>query len=212
MIIINPGIIANFIILLIIILIITDWFTPLVKDYGKKIVIIYLLASFIFFYTAIPINEKWNINVGGYIFPALIYFFILFKKVKQDIVYVSTATILLGSSYFLFKELVRLDPILLFWDELYEFTLFILIITLVTASKLTHRIALLMGGLLLGELLFNLRHHNNFLVITLGDAKFRDLLWFSFSQLVILNYLLKWANNIYKKVRITNFAKIGDKN
>lgn len=197
MITINPGVLSNLIVLLLFILILTGWFSELYNVANKYVVIFFLPITFLANLINIPIGDGLKINLGGFIIPLIIYIYLLIG-IEKDRVYLITATILIGSTYFLFKEMIRLDPILLFWEELYELSLFLVVIVMVVASKLKYRIALLIGGIQLGELLFSFSNKGYLTVITLGNSNLRDVLWFSVIEIIMLYFLFKliksWRN------------------
>lgn len=197
MITINPGVLSNLIVLLLFILILTGWFSELYNVANKYFVIFFLPITFLANLINIPIEDGLKINLGGFIIPLIIYIYLLIG-IEKDRVYLITATILIGSAYFLFKEMIRLDPILLFWEELYELSLFLVVIVMVVASKLKYRIALLIGGIQLGELLFSFSNKGYLTVITLGNSNLRDVLWFSVIEIIMLYFLFKliksWRN------------------
>lgn len=203
---INAGVLANIIIILLIVLIFTDWFS-VVDRLGRQKTIYFLFLFLVSSQFSISIPNDWQINIGGFILPLLIYFVLLWAF-RKDRLYILTATLLLGSSYFLFKELIRLDPILLFWDEIYELSFFMVFILMIIAAKLQHKIMLLIGGFLLGEFLFNFNHRDVFEEIVLGNGNLRDYLWFSFVQLISYHYIVIQIANWFRKKNYITFIKI----
>lgn len=191
MITINPGILSNLILLLLFILILTGWFSDLYKTANKYIVIFFLPLTYIATLINIPISDRWEINIGGFVIPLIVYIYLL-KGMKGSRIYLITATLLLGTTYFLFKELIRLDPILLFWEEIYELTLFLVIIVLIVVSKLNYRIALLIGGIQLGEFLYSFANKEFLGYLTIGNDYLRDILWFSIIEIMVIHFLFKW--------------------
>jgi len=179
---INPGVISNLILLLLFILILTDWFSELYKKANKYIVISFLPLTYLTTLINIPLSNGWEMNLGGFILPLVVYIYLL-KGMQGSRSYLLTATMLLGTTYFLFKELIRLDPILLFWEELYELSFFLVVIVMVVVSKLEYRIALLIGGIQLGEFLFSYSNKEFFTYFTLGNSNLRDILWFSIIEI-----------------------------
>lgn len=188
---INPGVLSNLILLLLFILILTDWFPDLYNAANKYIVISFLPLIYLASQINLPLGDGWKINLGGFILPLIIYIYLL-KGMQGSRVYLITATTLLGTTYFLFKELIRLDPILLFWEELYELSIFLVVIVMIVVYKLEYRIALLIGGIQFGELLFSYSNKEFFTNITLGDGNLRDVLWFSIIEIMVLHFLFKW--------------------
>lgn len=187
---INPGVLSNLIILLLYILILTGWFSDLYKTVNKYLVITFLPLTFLANLINVPIAGGLEVNLGGFIIPLIVYIYLL-SEMKGDRVYLITATILLGSAYFLFRELIRLDPILLFWEELYELSLFLVVIVMIVVTKLKYRIALLIGGIQLGDFLFSFTNKQFFTVLTLGSSNLRDVLWFSVIEIIMLYFLYK---------------------
>ena len=204
---INSGILAILIIIVMAILISTDWFSTLISGVGKRKVIIYLILILFTFYLNLPITNGWKVSIGGFIIP-LITYLKLVKGIKEEKIYLLSATILLGATYFLFKEIIRLDPILLFWDELYQLSLILVLIILIIASSLKYKITLFFGGMLLGEFIFNYHHRNDVLVILLGNDQFKDLFWLGLIQIFFFYYVFMAIKQGIKRISNINIIKI----
>jgi len=208
---INSGVLSGLVILVLLILVASGWFTSSISKYSSnRKATLLLLVIFIGNFLNFPLQNGWVINVGGFVIPAVVILTILFKDSKERL-HLLTAALLLGAVYFLAKELIRLDPILLLLKELYQMSgLLVLIATLVTPG-LGRKIVLLVGGILLGELYFNLHHQESFYRIVLGDGETRDLIWFSLVQLGILHIFIrelkKWLKD-RRKLKKINFTRI----
>lgn len=207
MITINPGVLSNLILFLLFILILTGWFSDLYKTANRYIVISFLPLTYFATLINIPISDRWEINIGGFVVPLIVYIYLL-KGMKGSRIYLITATVLLGTTYFLFKELIRLDPILLFWEEIYELTLFLVIIVLVVVSKLNYRIALLIGGIQLGEFLFSFTNKEYLTFITIGNSYLRDILWFSIIEVVAIHFIFKWIKALRNSGKLWRNRKL----
>lgn len=209
---INNGVITNLILIAIAILVLTDWFSYLVKKFGsKKIIIIFLIVTNISFLINVPIYNEMKINIGGYIIPFFIFLY-EFKRIDfKEKINLLTAVLLLGASYFFMKEIFRLDPIMLLMNEVYQIAILMVITVMIVTSKLNHRITLLIGGTLLGEFLFNLHHLDSFYNITLGNGEFRDILSIAIIEVVLVHYFFIQVKKIFKNERF-KFIKLGDHN
>ncbi len=185
---INPGILTNLILVILLILIWSGWFQSFIKELGtERSISLFLVLTFVFLFLDVQITSNWKINIGGFLFPLIGYLVILFKEYKKERLHLLIATILLGASFFLFKELIRLDPILLVMDEVYQITLLLSVMIIIVASKLSHRIILLLGGILLGDFLFQLRHEKTLSYIYLGGSNISDILWMAVIFLIVLH-------------------------
>jgi len=196
----GDGVYSNLIIIGMAILIISGWFSTLVDKFGtpKKtaslIIIILVMIPF-----DVSLTNGIIINVGGFILPFIIYFFFWLQMTTPQRIHIFSATILLGASFFLMRELFRLDPILLFWDEKYQIPLFMTILAFIVDTELFRRILLIVGGNLLGELTFSFRNQEVMNEIVLGDGHFRDLLWISIITITTFHYVTQTLKAILKQ-------------
>ncbi|KXG43649.1 YphA family membrane protein [Tepidibacillus decaturensis] len=204
----NDGVLTNLILLIMIILVSTGWFQSIVSEIGKGKVIFIFLAIFILSMIELPFNYQWKVNMGGFIVPMVFYFYFWIKGDKADKPYLFAATTLLGAIYFLFKELIRLDPILMLWNEQIEITFFLVMIVLFVSNKLVVRLALLIGGLLLGEIFYSFHHRTHFPQIILGNALQRDILWLSLIQLYFFQHLMILVKNWVKDKQLIKYLRI----
>ncbi|OEF97285.1 hypothetical protein BHF71_03890 [Vulcanibacillus modesticaldus] len=199
--IINDGAISIIIQIILSILIITDWFSSTIFELGvKKRVVLYIMAGLLMIFISFPLRSNWEINLGGFVLPIIGYLFILFKRVSsKDKIQVLTATLLLASSYFLLKELILLEPIILFMKESYQISILLSILVILIASKQVHRFALILGGITFGEFIFNFRHQELLYRVVVGDGEARDVLWISLLIVLILDNLIIDVKNWFKK-------------
>ncbi len=196
----NSGVLANMILFLFSILIITGWFHHFIEGFGsKRNLVLYFIMIIILSNTEVSIVNGLQINIGGFLLPIIGYLYLLFKVIKKDTLYILTATILLATSYFLFKELIRLDPVLLFWGELYQVSALLVIIIIFVVPKYTYRITLLHGGILLGEFIFYFHHRATFTNVILGDGEIRDIMWFSFIEIIIYEQIIQLIKGWIKR-------------
>lgn len=208
---INAGVLTNIIFLLLIILILSGWLQSLIYHIGsEKKAAVYLILIYVSFFLHLPIAANWKVNVGGFLIPGIAYFVLWIKGNLQDKMQLLAATALLGTSYFLFKELIRIDPILLIWNEVYQTAFFLILVVMLVVTKLIDRITLLLGGILLGELIFNIRHKDLFTNIVLGNAEVRDILWFSLLQVIAIHYLIVAMKEWIKRKKSIKFLESGE--
>lgn len=198
MIIINSGILANLVVLILLILIYSGWFPESVaKISSKNQVTFFMIVTLFGFFIELPLVNGWKINLGGFFVPLVwVLILLVYKKKNENRLFHLVSTIaLLGASYFLLREIIRLDPVLLFIKELYQLTFFIVLITQLVVSNLKEKVALVIGGIILGELLFNLHHQTAFYQIVLGDRTTRDVLWLSLILIVFADFFLGKLKN-----------------
>ncbi len=210
MVIFQEGILSNILSIVFIILIFSGWFDwYFVKKenlYLKNTFLAVGVLAFFFTFVTIPIpNLNWKLSIGGFVFPMVFYFWIWLKISSEEKLQLFASTILLSAIYFLIKELIRLDPILLFWEQNLEIA-FILSIVIVTVSlQLTHRLILVFGSHVFGEFIFHFHHRHFNYPLILGDGGFRDLLWLSVIDIMVLHLVLQW---VVQKIKLKKPIKI----
>lgn len=204
---INSGVLANIIVLTLLILMSTGWFRSTVEHIGvRSLIILYFI--FIFFAFLIDLDLKGvRINAGGFLFPLAGFIILWLKLARFEKIQMGLASVLLGSSYFLIKELLYLDPVLLILEESYQITILLLFIVIGVSLKPNHQIMLLFGGSLFGDLMFQLRHRHSFAQLELGSREMRDILWLSILSVVLLNAMFPKLFNFLKKKKI-KFVRI----
>lgn len=189
------------------ILVSTGWFRSTIEHLGtRSLVILYFI--FIFFAFFIDIDLKGiRINAGGFLFPLAGFIILWLQLVRFEKIQMGLASILLGSSYFLFKEILHLDPVLLILEESYQISILLLIIVIGVSLKPNHQILLLFGGSLFGDLMFQLRHRDSFTQLELGNREMRDILWLSILSVMLINAIFPRLFNFMKKKKI-KFVRI----
>lgn len=200
-IIINYGMISSLTVIILIILIITDWFGFEVQRLGgKKRVCFCLIIIFFLSYIIIPINVQWNINVGG-VFLVLIFLISLIKQERIiDRIYLLFAIGVVGTIFFLVKEILLYEPVLLIWDELFLLSIIISMIVILIDFKSEKYVAIIFAGVLLGDFLFRFYHRNELMEIVLGDAIIRDIIWFAILQILLITGIINEFKLLVQKL------------
>ena len=192
----QAGIMTNILSIIFIILIFSgwlDWYFKKDNRVTKNAIIRISVVAFFSIFITIPVPYlNWDINVGGYLFPLLLYFWLWLKIKPEEKLQLFASTILLAAIFFLIKELIRLDPILLFWKQNIEIPLIISVIILSVASSFFHRFLLAIGSHVFGEFIFHFHHRNYDYALVLGDGAFRDLLWMATINIIVLHVALQW--------------------
>ena len=208
-IVINAGVLSNLIILFLIILISTGWFSTFINNVGsKRTVIIFLLFTYILTFIELPYIFGLRINIGGFILPVIGSVFLLIKVIRKDIIHMLTATFLLGASYFLIKEIIRLDPVLLIVDEKYEIPPLIIAFVIFVIPKLINRIYLIISGIMTGEFIYIYQHQVIFDGFILGSGEARDIMWLAIVEIIILEYFLGGILSFIKNKKYYNLLKL----
>lgn len=199
MIIINSGVLATLIVILINILVLTGWFKSIIEKIGKlNTISIYLVLTLIFFFINISINSSLTINIGGLILPIIGILYLLRKQ--EEKIYIICAILLLGTIYFLIKEVIYIEPVLLLGNEVIQFSILVSLIVIVIGTKIEHQVPIVLGGILLGDLFFNLNHKEIINQITLGGALTRDIIWLSLAQILLIKSLFSEIKLLFKKI------------
>ena len=205
----HAGIMTNILSIIFIILIFSgwlDWYFKKDNIVTKNVILRISVIAFFSIFITIPVPYlNWDINVGGYLFPLLLYFWLWLKIKPEEKLQLFASTILLAAIFFLIKELIRLDPILLFWKQNIEIPLVISVIILSVASSFFHRFLLAIGSLVFGEFIFHFHHRYYDYALILGDGAFRDLLWISTINIIVLHIALQW---FISRIRIKKTLKI----
>lgn len=196
---INYGVFSILIIILLIVLLLTDWFKTLFMRLGKtKTLCIYLALTLVLFFVNISITSFININLGGFVL-SIIGFLYLFKKEKKKI-FILSATFLLSTIYFLIKEIGYIEPVLLNKNEILQFSIIVSLVVILIETKIENQVIIIIGGILLGDFLFNINHRDVISKLILGNAMTRDIIWLSLFQILILNSFVSELKKRVKKL------------
>ncbi len=199
MIVINYGVFANLIIVLLIVLLLTDWFKTIFIRLGKtKRIFLYLAITFVLFFVNVSITSFIVINLGGFVL-SIIGFVVLLKNEKEKI-YILSATFLLGAIYFLIKEIGYIEPVLLYKNVIIQFSILVSLTVIIIGTKIENQVIMILGGIVLGDLLFNLNHKDVIIKLILGNAMTRDIIWLSLFQILIINSFLSRVRILFKKL------------
>ncbi|MGD9678591.1 MAG: hypothetical protein AB7V16_09650 [Vulcanibacillus sp.] len=199
MVLINYGVLASLIVLILNVLLLTGWFKTIIKNMGKrKTISNYLTLTLLLFFINISITSSWTINVGGFILPLIGTFYLLLKE--EEKIYILSSILLLGVIYFLVKEIVYIEPILLIGNDIIQSSIIISIVVIIIGTRIENQIIIALGGILFGDILFNLNHREVLVQIAFGNALTRDIIWLSLLQIIVFKSLIYEISIFLKKL------------
>nr|WP_236405725.1 hypothetical protein [Microaerobacter geothermalis] len=159
---------------------------------------VFSLLYFVMLFFNIQFGQ-FKINGGFMIFA--IFFLYFGEKILGDHLPATVASALLISSvYLLFRMLVRMDPVLLVYDERWMLTGLVTIIGIMIAANKEQMIWFIGIGILIGEAAFQWHLKNDVPNSVIGTSFFLDVIWSS----LMIGAILK---SVLSKIGILTWVK-----
>jgi hypothetical protein len=187
---VNPGYLSHILYLMMLILILTGWFSDKIEQRYRSWAWAFILAWPVLNLLSISYFEAFVVQ-ASYLLIWLGAVFLWVKIPPEHQMSALTMGILLGSIVYLLKEMMRMDPVLIWLGEEMNILLILISIVIFSFSALKARLFAMTFGLCLGELLYVLSNVHFYVSSPiLGDSSFQDLWWISATVTVFLHYSL----------------------
>lgn len=189
-----PGSIALVTALSLAVLVQTGWFQGLDRDLtaSRRIAGLFLLlqGSLTFVYVSVG---GWEVHIGTLLW--LILFPFLWRGVQREVAVTLLAALMMTGSVLLFlQEWFWLKPST-WWDAPGTWLAVTLPAATVIASRLSERLLVGTGGVMLSELLRLLIHRKELSPIVLGETDWLDRFWLVVTGIFLFHYALRWMSD-----------------
>ncbi|HBI02442.1 MAG TPA: hypothetical protein DDY49_00240 [Paenibacillaceae bacterium] len=191
----NPGYFTYLCIFILYILLWMNWLTPFLQQMqiSEKTFALLLTMYLVFSFVVLPYQGSVQINVGIFVFPALLLYWAWGKEGKDSRIMIVSSFLLVGVNLFLLRYIIRIDPVLLVIKESY-LCAFIAIISGLILAKSQKDVFLILGsGLYLMELLFQWWSYTRGGEVYFGDGMFSDIFLLSLLGGLLLRRAFEWV-------------------
>lgn len=198
----NAGTLSMITYVSIAILIFSGWWRSLLRriQLSRTVVVswltLFVMASLIHLSPA----NAFTVNLG---FPFMVAFvYVCWRKApsEQHLTMFSTVT-LSGSVCYFIREIAMIDPALLLFPAMWLQAVVTLLLVVMAIRGIWGQIAVLCGGITLGYTMSLFGHMRAMPMVLLGDGAFFDLLWLTFSGLLVIDGLVQTVKRWTKPLR-----------
>jgi hypothetical protein len=193
----NPGYLALIVIWFLILLTWIGCFDRYlqINHVKKSIVMTFLIISLFGTWYTQPLVMGGRISFVSFLLPLAISWFMWLREDDNIQIHLLTASFLIGTSIFLLRLLLQIDPVLMFINEHYMQVALTLFLLVVAARGFTQQFILLVFGLTFGEVGFQYYLWEKTSHFQLGSLDYSDLWWLTIASLICLRWLkgrFKW--------------------
>lgn len=172
----NPGYLSLLIICIMMILLASGWKEELVGGVSHKVLFLFFMSWIPLSLINITLFERYQVNMSYGLLLLIIFLILATRRSVFLIVHLLSIGLLMGSFYFLFKQLVNMNPIMVVYRPLLDQCVLISFLTVLFVRHPLQQLACLSIGLMTGDML-NHYFHQGHIPLNFGGAAFQDQWW-----------------------------------
>lgn len=191
----NPGYFTYLCIFILYILLWMNWLSPFLQQLqiSEKTFALLLTLYLVFSFVIVPYKGSVQLNVGLFIFPALLLYWVWGKEEKDSRIMTVSSVLLVGVNLFLLRYVIRIDPVLLIIGETYLCAFIAVILGLILAKSQKQAFLILGLGLYLMEFFFQWWSFTRGGAVYFGDGMFSDIFLLSLLGGLLLHRGFEWV-------------------
>jgi hypothetical protein len=171
----NPGYLSVLLYVVFLILYRFGWISPIQGRYVRASMKWFLLGWPVLLWVSLPWEHiTWN---GAFAFMFLWTCWSIVWVDEQDRLSAFTLGVLLGSVYFLMRELMMRDPVLIIGNMYWNIFLSFTFVVLFAFDRLSSRMFAAAFGLMIGEILWGFQLSGRIPYVEVGALWFHDVWW-----------------------------------
>lgn len=191
----NPGYITYLCMFILLILLWMGWLRTFLLQIGigEKGFATLLGLYFLFSFFVLPLGDYIRINVGLFLFPALLFFWVWGNEAGENRMNIFASFLLVGVNLFLLRYVIRIDPVLLVMNETFMVSIAAILLVLILGRD-SKQVFLIGGmGVYFSELLYQgwIFFHEG--QPFLGDGMFSDIILLSLLIALPLRKGIEWV-------------------